>query len=264
METLAPLRARYGIDEVHLTGGEPSIHPQVCEHTAALTKAGYAVKMTTNGQTELSRYRTCIGAGLKELNVSMHTLNPKTLGALMSPPRSSSWGEQAITRQLELLEAFTGELTMKINTCVGASEEEATKIAPLARASGAHWRVMKVLETSAASEAAITRLCRTLGAEPLSAALTRETSSCSILMGTEDGFRFSVKLIRPLRLQAMCNGGPVAAEGKCFEFAYGPRIEAADKQLLVRSCLYRSGAPFVLPSNQYLNHPIAGETYDQR
>ena len=48
VETLAPLKDRYGLDEVHLTGGEPSIHPQIVQHVAALTAAGYAVKITTN------------------------------------------------------------------------------------------------------------------------------------------------------------------------------------------------------------------------
>lgn len=259
---LAPLKDQYGIDEVHLTGGEPSIHPQVVEHITALTHAGYIVKMTTNGQTKLSRYVECIDAGLQEMNLSIHTLDPRALGALMNPPRNRSWGEQAIARQMTLCDALRERLRIKVNTCVAADESEAIKIATFVRSYGLEWRIMKVLdETSNASEIAMARLCTTLGAVPQLAILVKGTSSCSITMATADGFSFSVKLIRPLRLQAMCNGCPIDAEGKCFEFAYGPRVEAVDKHLYIRSCLYRSSAPFVLSPRQFLNHKIVEETY---
>lgn len=261
VEALAPLKDRYGLDEVHLTGGEPSIHPQVVEHVAALTAAGYAVKMTTNGQTNLTRYNDCISAGLRGVNISIHTLDPTALGALMEPPRSSAWGEQAIKRQMVLCDALQGRLNVKVNTCVGAYESEALKIATFIRKTGISWRIMDILETSEASYAAIARLCTTLGAVPKSAVFVRGTSSCSIVMETWDGFTFNVKLIRPLRLKSMCAGCPIDAEGKCFEFAYGPRIEAVSGQLFVRNCLYRSDTPFVIAPQQFLNHPIAEETY---
>ena len=59
----------------------------------------------------------------------------------------------------------------------------------------------------------------------------------------------------------MCAGCPVDAAGQCFEFAYGPRIEAANGQLLVRSCLYRNEEPFVQIAGNFVNHEIAVETY---
>lgn len=260
---LAPLKDRYGLDEVHLTGGEPSIHPQVVEHVGALTTAGYVVKMTTNGQTNLARYVDCINAGLREINVSIHTLDPSALGQLMNPPCSKSWGEQAIERQIALCDALHGRLTVKVNTCVGADESEALKIASFLRGSEMRWRIMKVLETSESSEAAMTRLCATLEAVPQRAILAKGSSSCSIEMKTADGFLFNVKLIRPLRLQAMCGGCPIDAAGKCLEFAYGPRVEAVNGQLFVRSCLYRSDTPFVLSSQEFFNHQIAEETYEK-
>ncbi|MEK7113821.1 MAG: radical SAM protein [Patescibacteria group bacterium] len=260
---LAPLKDRYGLDEIHLTGGEPSIHPQVVEHVDALTRAGYAVKMTTNGQTNLARYVDCINAGLQEVNVSIHTMDPIALGQLMNPPCSKSWGDQAIERQIALCDALRGRFVVKVNTCVGADESEALKIASFVRGSEMRWRIMKVLETSESSEAAMVRLCATLGAVPKRAIFVRGTSSCSIEMATADNFSFSVKIIRPLRLQAMCIGCPVDAEGKCFEFAYGPRVEAVGKQLLVRSCLYRSETPFVLTPQEFLHHQIGEETYDK-
>ncbi len=212
-------------------------------------------------QAKVDRYYRCIDAGLRELNLSIHTLDPVELGALMAPPRSSGWGQRAIYCQLALCDALESRLRLKINTCVGAHEDEALKIATFVRSRRITWRIMKVLETSEASQAAMMRLCATLGATPKSAVLVRGTSSCSILMETPDGFTFVVKLIRPLRLRSMCDACPIDAAGKCFEFAYGPRVEAVYDHLLVRNCLYRSEEPFVIDANQFAHHQIAEETY---
>ena len=264
VDALEPLKKKYGLDEVHLTGGEPSIHPQIVEHVRALTLAGYSVKMTTNGQSNISQYEGCIKAGLHEINISIPTLNPSVLGQLMNPPHSKSWGEKAIKRQIALCYALREKIPVKVNTCIGADESDTLKIASFVRDTKVRWRIMKVLKANEASESTIARFCKTIGAIPQRAILVNGTSSCSIDMATADGFSFGVKLIRPLRLQAMCAGCSVHSSGGCFEYAYGSRVEAVSGQLFVRSCLYRNGAPFLLTPQEFLSHQIAKETYGKR
>ena len=215
--------------------------------------------MTTNGQTRIDQYVYCVDAGLSELNISIHTLDPTALGQLMSPPRSTRWGADAIAAQLELCRVLAGRVTIKINTCVGESEEQPLRIYEFVRDLGLHWRIMKVLGRDEVSNASMKRLCAILGAEAVSARLVKGTSSCSMSMRTREGFSFSTKLIRPFRLTTMCNGCPILSGGECYEFAYGPRLENAGGVLRVRNCIHRNGAPFVIPCKTFFDSPVALE-----
>lgn len=259
LAALRPFRDRLGFNEVHLTGGEPSIHPQVKQYIRGMREEGFAVKMTTNGQLPVERYLELAEAGLSEVNLSIHTLSPVELAQLMSPARTVAWAEAAIASQLALCRAGGSRLKVKVNTCIGASEKEALGIAALARETGASWRIMKVLDNAETSYAAMQRLCDTIGAQPQCATLVNGTSSCSLSMRATDGFSFTVKLIRPLLLRAMCSGCKVLEEGRCFEFAYGPRIEDVAGRLLVRNCLYRSERPQVLPVPEFFGHELGQE-----
>lgn len=64
VKMLRIFRKKLGFSEVHLTGGEPSIHPQITEIIRAIVDAGFVAKMTTNGQSKISRYEECVEAGL--------------------------------------------------------------------------------------------------------------------------------------------------------------------------------------------------------
>ena len=77
VSALRSFRNRFGFREVHYTGGEPSIHPQIVDLIRTAKSLGFQVKMTTNGQTAPARYEECVGAGLDEINVSLHTLDFK-------------------------------------------------------------------------------------------------------------------------------------------------------------------------------------------
>ncbi len=259
LAALRPFRDRLGFNEVHLTGGEPSIHPQVKQYVRGMREEGFNVKMTTNGQLPVERYLELAEVGLSEVNLSIHTLNPAELAQLMVPARTVAWAESAIAFQLALCKVADPLLKVKINTCIGASEKEAIGIAALAKETGLSWRIMKVLDNTEASYAAMQRLCDTIGAEPQCATLVNGTSSCSLSMRVADGFTFTVKLIRPLLLRAMCSGCKVLDAGQCFEFAYGPRIESVAGRLLVRNCLYRSGCPQVLPVSEFFGHDVGKE-----
>lgn len=254
---LSQFRERFGFQEVHYTGGEPSIHSQIVDLITTAKTLGFSVKMTTNGQTELERYEKCISAGLEELNVSVHTLSGKELGGIMNPPRKEAWGARAVERQLSLIAALRSQVSVKINTCVGENEGEAFRIAQFAFQQGIEWRPMNILEQPTESYAALLRLCDVLGARPTEATLIRGSSSFRIVMETPDGFVFKVKLILPFRLPSMCTGCSLDQLGQCYEYAYGPRLEMQDKKILVRNCVQRVCEPCVLPIDEYFQHQLA-------
>jgi cyclic pyranopterin phosphate synthase len=262
-EALTSFRDRFGFTEVHFTGGEPSIHPEIINFIKKARDLGFEVKMTTNGQTKPSRYVECIQAGLSELNMSIHTLDSGSLGKLMSPPKSVEWGRIAIQRQIDLIDALHERIKIKVNTCVGETEFPALALANFIRQRNISWRLMVVLEISDRSFASLERIFNVLGAVPISASISSGSSSCSVNMECDDGFSFKLKMIRPYFLDEMCSGCEMALYGGCYEFAYGPRLEMDRGMLMVRNCIHRDGPPFSLPVQAYFQHPIAQQLHEE-
>ncbi|MBN1585528.1 radical SAM protein [Candidatus Uhrbacteria bacterium] len=250
MMALERFRDNMGISEVHLTGGEPTLHHGIIELVSSISKAGFVVKMTTNGTNHIDRYMQIADAGLSELNVSMHTMDADALGAIMEPQRSIRWAEKAIETQMETCAVMSGKLKVKVNTCVASDESEAVKIAGYAKSHNLVWRPMNVLEVLDEAFDALSRMGEKLGAVPVMANVSSGSSACSVVMRDPDGFEFKVKLIRPFLIGSLCDGCPLIESGRCYEYLYGPRIEF-DNGLRVRSCLHRQGSPYVLSVADY-------------
>ena len=109
-----------GFTDVHYTGGEPSIHPQVVDYVRIAKQLGFTVKMTTNAQTSIKRYQELVTAGLSEINISIHTLDGGVLANLMSPPAQQNGGNQAIAKQIAVINAVKHLSSVKVNTVAGA------------------------------------------------------------------------------------------------------------------------------------------------
>ena len=256
-QTLIEFRDKFGFSDVHYTGGEPSIHSQVVDYVRIAKQLGFTVKMTTNAQASIRRYRDLIAAGLSEFNVSMHTLDGDVLAQLMAPPRSSEWGKLAIKKQLVVIDAIKDSSSVKVNTVAGEDVGMTMKIADYVRTAGISWRIMDELDHPEVSFATIKAVAVRMGAVPTMAHIIRGSSSCSVTMTCPDGYSFKVKMIRPFRLKGMCDGCPIDAAGNCKEYAYGPRLEGGKEGIMVRSCLYRNDYGHVLPIQKYFDHEFS-------
>lgn len=256
-KTLLEFRYRFGFTDVHYTGGEPSIHPQVVDYVKIAKRFGFTVKMTTNAQTSIKRYEELVAAGLSELNVSIHTLDGKVLAHMMAPPRSIEWGERAIAKQVAVINALKHIASMKVNTVAEADVAAIMAISDFVREAGISWRIMDELDHPEISFATIREVAIRMGAVPTMAHLIKGSSSCAITMTCPDGYSFKVKMIRPFRLRGMCDECPIDASGACKEYAYGPRLEGGKESIMVRSCLYRNESGHVLPIGEYFDHPFS-------
>lgn len=76
MERLTLLR-KSGVNEVHLTGGEPTLHPDLPKIVEGLTSTGFVVKMTTNGQAKPEMIPQLVKAGLKGITFSILSFDPQ-------------------------------------------------------------------------------------------------------------------------------------------------------------------------------------------
>ncbi len=63
-----------GNESIEITGGEPTMHPQICELIEYALKLGMPARMITNGIVSETRLREILGAGLKDVLISLHGL----------------------------------------------------------------------------------------------------------------------------------------------------------------------------------------------
>jgi GTP 3',8-cyclase len=125
---LVNLFARLGIDKIRLTGGEPSIHPDLISIVQGIRAAGITrISMTTNGLRLTDLARPLKEAGLERVNVSVDTLDPERFH------RVTRWGHlDKVLDGITAAEA-AGLTPLKINAVVarGFNEDDVVELARL-------------------------------------------------------------------------------------------------------------------------------------
>lgn len=125
---LVNIFARLGIDKVRLTGGEPSIHPDLLEIVGGIRAAGInRISMTTNGLRLAELAKPLKEAGLERVNVSVDTLDPERFH------RVTRWGKlDKVMEGIHAAEAH-GLTPLKINAVVarGFNEDDVVGLAGL-------------------------------------------------------------------------------------------------------------------------------------
>lgn len=72
------IQSDFSLSKVHLTGGEPLLHPNLTELIQRLDSQGLDLALTTNAQCLKQHAVSLKQAGLKRVNVSLDSLNPIT------------------------------------------------------------------------------------------------------------------------------------------------------------------------------------------
>lgn len=250
-DTLKLFRDKLGFTEVHFTGGEPTLHPQLPQFVSLCADLGIKPKATSNGQVSETKLRELADAGLQELNVSMHTLDPAELAGIQMYPRTFEWASRNIEQQCLCLANAKGLVAQKVNTVVADKHLPSLAVHEFCQRHDIPWRAMNELSQPDISYASLKRLADTLHAVPVSATLIAGSSSCSVTLATPDGHSFKAKLIRPHKIDPMCSNCQLDMENKCFEYAYGPRLEAMQGSLFVRSCIHRHDTPHTLSVQKF-------------
>jgi cyclic pyranopterin phosphate synthase len=133
---LVQIFARVGVDKVRLTGGEPTVHPDLLAIVRDIRAAGITrISMTTNGLRLAELAVPLRQAGLERVNVSVDTLDPERFH------RVTRWGHLAKVLDGVYAAEAAGLTPVKINAVVarGFNEQD---IADLARLTLSHpWQV---------------------------------------------------------------------------------------------------------------------------
>jgi len=251
-----------GFTELHLTGGEPTLHPHLTDLVSLATDQGYRVCMTSNGENGARQIPACADAGLDRINFSIFGTTPGEL-AQVQHPRFRDPAKAAA--KIEALHA-------SIQACVDHGIRASANIVVLDHTHTD--RVHRILDTYApelsvrllnsldhgqASIDAIGGVLAERGAVAEAHHLTAGASGARTAYRIDGGRRrIHVKWIRPVRLPATCQGCRFNNDTDCQEGFYGLRLyRDRHGRYLVGACLQRMD--LCQPIEDFLNSPISTE-----
>jgi len=129
-EILSIVRAarELGFDKIRLTGGEPTVRPELLDIVRGISALGFrAISMTTNGLRLKELARPLKEAGLERVNVSVDTLDPRKFH------RITRWGKLDMVMEGIRAAEEAGLTPLKINAVVvrGYNDEDVADLAAL-------------------------------------------------------------------------------------------------------------------------------------
>ena len=224
---LTALRDALGLSEVHLTGGEPTLHPALADLTRIAVDAGYGVRMTSNGENGAKVIPAAAVAGLRKVNFSVFGTTAAELAEV----------QHARYRNVQLAERKIAALKASIATCEthGVKADANVVVLDYSHAPRVHRlldeysqrlsvRLLNSLDHGLASIQAIERILAERGATPEARYVTAGVSGARTSYLLPDGRRVYFKEIRPIRLPDTCAGCRFNNGKDCQEGFYGIRL----------------------------------------
>lgn len=243
VRALVALRQALGANELHLTGGEPTLHPGLPKLVALARRAGFMVGMTSNGERGAEQMAACAKAGLDRVNFSIFGTTPAELAAV----QHARYGNPVrATRKLDALSAavqaavdhgvtVSANIVVPDHSHVGRVHRLLDEYAPQLSV-----RLLNSLDQGQASIDAIEQALSERGAVPEARYVTAGVSGSRTAYRLPDGRRVYFKQIRRVRLPETCAGCRFNNNTDCEEGFYGVRLyRDRDGRYQVGVCIQR-------------------------
>jgi cyclic pyranopterin phosphate synthase len=265
-EVLRALRDALALTEVHLTGGEPTLHPDLAGLTKIAVDAGLRVAVTSNGENGEHVLPACANAGLDRVNFSIFGTTPEELAAV----QHTRFRNQALAERK--IDALRHSITACVTRGVGANANivvpdhgHAPRVHRLLDEYSPHLsvRLLNSLDHGSVSIQAIERILNDRGAILERRHLTAGVSGARSTYRLPDGRQLHFKQIRNVRLPDTCQGCRFNNDADCHEGFYGVRLyrdRAGRYQVGV--CIQRMD--LCLPVEKFLTSPLRREILDLR
>ncbi|ALV23843.1 molybdenum cofactor biosynthesis protein A [Campylobacter iguaniorum] len=220
-----------GVTKIRLTGGEPLVRSGIENFIAMINgyKPGLDLAMTTNGFLLAKKAQALKDAGLKRLNISLDSLDPKKANFLAR--------KDVLEHVLEGIKtACELGFGVKLNTVAlkGVNDAELVELMDFAKSCNAQIRYIEFMENSHASgELKGLRKDDILGIIRQKYNLkeiTKSPNSPSSLFELEDGYKFGIIDPHKHDFCATCNRLRLSAEGlliPCLYYEDGKSIREA-------------------------------------
>ncbi|MFE6775513.1 radical SAM protein [Streptomyces sp. NPDC057702] len=263
---LAAVRGSLPTTEVHLTGGEPTLHPELPKLVHIARRLGLTVGLTSNGENGAAVLPECASAGLDRINLSVFGTTPEELAAVQTG-RSAS--PKLAARKLRAL-AATIETAARHGVKVSANivVPDRGHVARVLRVIEEYGRAVTVrmlvnLEDDGASLAAMREVVNHLGAVPVRRVITAGASDQRTRYRLPDGRTLYAKSIRATRLPRTCSDCRFNNDRDCQEGYYGVRMyRARNGPFMVGVCIQRMD--LCLPLGEFVMSRRCAEVRDFR
>ena len=145
IERLVRVGSSLGISKVKITGGEPLLREDIVDIVARISPIVSEVSITTNGSRLAGVARDLRAAGLKRVNVSLHSIDPERFERLCGRNEIS-----AVVRGIESA-VGCGMNPVKVNMVVFKNENE-SEISPMMEFCGKVGAVLQLIEFESSKE----------------------------------------------------------------------------------------------------------------
>ena len=262
---LTVMHDRVGLRELHLTGGEPTLHTKLAGIISLAGSLGYSVAMTSNGERGAESIAACAEAGLRKINFSIFGTTPEELASVQAQKY------QDVERAGKKIDALHKSIDVAANAgiivaanIVMLDESHAERVVRVIDEFDPRLdvRILPDLTNAHASAASIYKLLGILGARPVLATVEAGSSNARVKYELPGGRFVTFKQIRPTRIEA-CNDCELNNPEDCKEGFYGTRLYVdTDGQYRVGVCLQRMD--LTAPIDDFLSGPLSQQVVDLR
>lgn len=240
---LAAVRGSLPTSEVHFTGGEPTLHPQLPDLIRIARRLGLTVGLTSNGENGAATMAACAEAGLDRVNLSVFGTTPEELAAVQAPrlasPKLAARKLAALGASIEAASSHGVKVSANI---VVPDTGHVDRVLRIVEEYGQQVvvRMLVSLEDGGASLIAMQQVVDHLGAVPVQRIITAGASDQRTRYRLPDGRSLYAKSIRPVRLPETCSGCRFNNDRDCQEGYYGVRLyRAQGGPFMVGVCIQR-------------------------
>lgn len=249
-----------GTDEVHLTGGEPTLHPNLPIIVARLTANDFTVKMTTNGQAKPEMTHQLAEAGIKGITFSIISFDPEEF-LKTQHIQSVPWANAMIRREKQnILLAKELGIDVKINTVVlGKSDyPRVDSVREFAQTYGIRLVLLNSLGDGEEAQEAVFGYADMNG-RYLGATEFTNNGKGSRHYILRDGTCMDAKYLRPYHPEVVCGSCEHNGKDSCVEKFYGVRMEFRDGEPYIRLCIQQTNEKTVMPLITFLGKDIISQ-----
>lgn len=241
------------IEEVHLTGGEPTLHPQFETLINILLSKGYKVKVTTNGNFSSQIRKFLIDSNIDGINFSIHTINPEKLQTFQEGKNLKEC-ELIINNQLENIRELKKEKNkIKINSII-LDKRTAEEMLDFAINENIPLRFMPDLNRYEETYR-ITKQILQENDFAASEKLNKSSNFSGVVKyyKNKNGYLLGIKEIRKVYNESLCYSCEFRNTKKCREGFYGIRIfrDGLTGEHKIRLCLDKNDKKTIIPLENF-------------
>lgn len=264
--SLTLMRETLGVTELHMTGGEPTLHRNIAELVRSARESGFSVKMTSNGENGARVLKECAEAGLEKVNFSIFGTTPEELAEVQNTKYGNVKlaGIKLVALQRSIDTALENNIKVDANIVMSDSSH-ADRVRRIINDydDRVSVRILNDLDAGDSSYHAIYGLMASLDAVPVQLYVEAGSSNSRVKYLLPNGREIFFKQIRRTVLPETCAGCSLNNDTDCKEGYYGVRMYIdTDGQYKVGVCLQRMD--LTMDIDEFAKSSIAQEVNELR